>query len=143
MAALRVLAQMVAHQAVEAIEAFPHIHAVEAEVDLGRGAQPSGEFGRAVELGTVSPASFAADCFRGEIVPDHPESVVATAWLYESGLVEGARIWEESVVMPYYDSVLSLLNIREPIEQPEPDSNAEAELDPAEFTLARKLWPVK
>jgi hypothetical protein len=73
--------------------------------------KPSEEFGRAVELGEVSPGSFAADCFRGEPVPDHAESVAATAWLYESGLAEGARIFEESAAMPYYDAVLSLLTI--------------------------------
>ena len=101
------------------------------------------EFGRAVEIGPVSPDSFAADCFRGEAVPDHPESVPATAWLYDNKLIEGARIWEESVSVPYYDSVLSLLYIREPIEELEEESEEDAELDPAEFTLARKRWPVK
>jgi hypothetical protein len=102
----------------------------------------SGEFGRAVEIGPVSPESFAADCFHGEAVPDHPESVPATAWLYDNKLIEGARIWEESVSIPYYDSVLSLLYIREPIEVEE-GSEEDAELDPAEFTLSRKRWPVK
>ena len=104
--------------------------------------KPSDEFGRAVEIGPVSPHSFAADCFRGEAVPDHPESVPATAWLYGSKLIEGARIWEESVPVPYYDSVLSLLYIRDPVEELE-ESESDAELDPIEFTLARKHWPTK
>jgi hypothetical protein len=102
--------------------------------------KPSDEFERAVEMGPVSPDSFAADCFRGEAVPDHPESVPATAWLYDNKLTEGARIWEESVPIPYYDAALSLLYIREPIEESEEE---DAELDPAEFTLARRRWPVK
>jgi hypothetical protein len=103
----------------------------------------SEEFGRAVELGPVSPGSFAADCFRGEAVPDHPEPVAGTTWLYENGLVEGARVWEESVPIPYYNSVLSLVYIREPIEaEPEPPEE-EADLDPNEFTLDRKRWPKK
>jgi hypothetical protein len=102
--------------------------------------KPSDEFGRAVEIGPVSPDSFAADCFRGRAVPDHPESVPATAWLYDNKLIEGARLLEESVPVSYYDSVLSLLYIREPIEKEE--SEEDAELDPDEFTLGRKRWPV-
>jgi hypothetical protein len=103
----------------------------------------SEEFGRAVELGPVSPESFAADCFRAEVVPDHPEPVPATAWLYENGLAEGARIWEESVPIPCYESVLTLLYIRETIEAAEETAEEEAELDPTEFTLARTRWPKK
>lgn len=103
----------------------------------------SDEFGRAVEIGPVSPDTFAADCFRGKAVPDHPERVPATAWLYDNKLIEGARLWEESVPVPYYDSVLSLLYIRQPIEEVEGESEEDAELDPAEFTLARKRWPVR
>ena len=87
--------------------------------------------------------SFAADCFRNEPVPDHPESVPATAWLYENGLVNEARIWEESVPLPYYDSVLSLLYIRDSIEAQEDPPEEETGLDPEEFTLNRKRWPTK
>ncbi len=105
--------------------------------------QTSEEFGRAVELGPVSPESFAGDCFRDDTVPDHPESVPAAAWLYENGLVEGARIWEESVPIPHYDAVLSLLYMREPIETEAEPPEEEAELDPMEFTLGRKRWPKK
>src|ERR1017187_2381595 len=105
--------------------------------------RPSGEFGRSVELGPLAADSFAADCFRNEPVPDHPESVPATAWLYENGLVNGARIWEESVPLPYYDSVLSLLYIRDSIEAQEDPPEEETGLDPEEFTLNRKRWPTK
>jgi hypothetical protein len=103
----------------------------------------SDEFGRAIELGPVSPDSFAADCFRRETVPDHPESVKAAAWLYGQGLNEDARILEQSVPLPYYNAVLSLLYIRDPIEAAEEIAEEETELDPLEFTLARKRWPKK
>ncbi|MEK7996513.1 MAG: ImmA/IrrE family metallo-endopeptidase [Planctomycetota bacterium] len=105
--------------------------------------QTSEEFGRAVELGPVSPESFAGDCFRDDTVADHPESVPAAAWLYENGLVEGARIWEESITIPHYDAVLSLLYMREPIETEAEPPEEEAALDPMEFTLGRKRWPKK
>lgn len=103
----------------------------------------SEEFGRAVELGPLSAETFAADCFRGEAVPDHLESVPAAAWLYENNLIEDARVWEESVPIRYYSSVLSLLYIRETIEPEENTPDDEADLDPSEFTLARKRWPRK
>jgi hypothetical protein len=65
------------------------------------------------------------------------------AWLYDSKLIEGARLWEESMPVPYCDSVLYLLYIREAIEEVKEESEGDTELDPAEFTLARKRWPVR
>jgi hypothetical protein len=59
------------------------------------------------------------------------------------GKGECARLWEESVPVPYYDSVLSLLYVRQRIEELEEESEEDTELDPAEFTLARKRWPVR
>ena len=103
----------------------------------------SAEFGRAVELGPVAPESFARDCFQGRPVPARPEPVPASAWLYEVGLVEGARVWEESTPMPFYDAVLTLLYAREPVDSRENEDAVLDELDPEEFTLHRKRWPTK
>jgi hypothetical protein len=112
---------------------------------MGRRAwfQRSKEFGRAVELGSVSPQSFAHDCFCGTSVPTRPEPVPATAWLYEDGLVENARIWEESKPMPFYDAVLTLLYLREPVDHRSDSDEILEELDPSEFTLERTRWPTK
>jgi len=103
----------------------------------------SNEFGRAVELGPVSPYSFAHDCFAGTPVPSLAEPVPAAAWLYVENLNEDARIWEESVRMPSYDAVLSLLYLREPVDNREHEEDGLEELNPAEFTLSRKRWPTK
>jgi hypothetical protein len=105
--------------------------------------QRSHEFGRVVELGSVSPESFAHDCFRGTPVPAKPEPVPATAWLYEDGLLENARIWEESIPMPFYDAVLTLLYLREPVDHRTDSDEVLEELDPTEFTLRRTRWPTK
>lgn len=104
----------------------------------------SAEFVRWVRKGELDGATFAADCFKGRNVPQKLESVAASAWLFERGLKSEARIWEHSVSLPNYGAVLSLLVMREPVEQdgstfPTEDSD----LDPEEFTLRRKRWPTR
>jgi Zn-dependent peptidase ImmA (M78 family) len=100
----------------------------------------STEFERYVRLGDLDDQTFAADYFRGESVPDHFESVPATAWFYEQGLREDARIWEHSLWLPNYDATLTLLYIKEPIEHEDEEDPA---LDPEEFSMHRKRWPTK
>jgi hypothetical protein len=103
--------------------------------------KPSQEFERWIRKGEVRPESFAFDAFRGEPVPTSLESVPATAWLFEKGLRNDARILEQSVLLPNYDAVLTWLVIPEEIE--DWDDSAARELDPDEFTLHRKVWPAK
>jgi len=104
----------------------------------------SPEFSRWIRRGELSEETFAFDCFEGRRTPQKLESVPATAWLFEKGLEDGARIWEHSVPLPNYSAVLSLLVIRESIEGPEYlFDEEESELDPLEFTLSRKRWPSK
>jgi len=103
----------------------------------------SPEFHRGIELGPVAPESYAQDCFQGRSVPAKPEPVPASAWLYEDGLKEDARIWEESTPLPYYDAVLTLLYLREPVDNRDKHNDLVDELDPDEFTLRRKHWPTK
>ena len=103
----------------------------------------SEDFVRWVRKGHVSESSFAFDCFHGKKVPDRLEPVPASAWLFERGLKEGAKIWEQSVALPGYSAVLSLLIIREAIEAWDDHPDSLDELDPREFTLNRKNWPSK
>ncbi len=50
-------------------------------------------------------------------------------------------VWEESIPLPAYDAVLSLIRIDEIIEKKtEYGDDDEAPLDPQEFTLKRARW---
>ena len=103
--------------------------------------KPSDEFVRWVRKGQVDPDSFAFDAFQGKSVPTSFESVPASAWLFEKGLLPDARILEHSVPLPAYEAVLTLLLIPEPIEESDRADAAREDLDPEEFTLRRKAWP--
>lgn len=98
----------------------------------------SSEFERWVRKGELSSESFAFDAFRGKTIPTTFERVPASAWLFEKGLRSDAEIMEQSVLLPNYHAVLTLLMIIEEIEEWD---NGEQELDPEEFTLRRKRWP--
>ncbi len=92
-----------------------------------------------VEAGTV-----AFDCCAEREVPSAPVPVAASLWLASGNLLAGAQIWEESVLLPYYETVFSLLWIKDRIERrTEWDEEEEKPLDPQEFTLQRKRWPRK
>ena len=86
--------------------------------------------------------SYAYNCYEGEEVPKRPESVPADAWIDSANLVDGARIFEESRSLPSYDSVLTLLWVKENIQKrSEHDQESEEPLDPLDFTVFRKRWP--
>jgi hypothetical protein len=91
---------------------------------------------------TIEQASYASNCFKGERVPSAPEPVPADAWIDSFNLKAGSIIHEESRFLPSYDSVLTLLWIKENI-QKESDYQEEEDpsMDPNEFTLDRKEWP--
>lgn len=104
----------------------------------------SEEFGRAIELGSLSPATFAYDCFHDQDVPQRLEAVPAEAWLYNSNLRGNAKIFEQSLYLPFYESVLSLLYLKDRVEERDDfDEGREAEMDPEEFTIHRQRWPSK
>ena len=68
----------------------------------------------------------------------------AKSWLYDSNLKDDAKILEQSVYLPFYTSVLSLLYLREQVERrSDLDEEDESELDPNEFTVYRQKWPRK
>jgi hypothetical protein len=90
----------------------------------------------------IENASYASNCFKGEKVPSAPEPVPASAWIDSLNLKEGSVIHEESRSLPSYDSVLTLLWIKDNIQkrsdyQEEDDTS----IDPNEFTVYRKQWP--
>ena len=101
----------------------------------------SQEFYRWVRKGPLDPASFAYDAFQGLSVPNSLESVPASAWLFNKGLLEDARILEHSRYLPTYNAVLSWLAIPERIEDWDEAEKDAFGLDPEEFTLYRKRWP--
>ncbi len=53
----------------------------------------------------IEQASYAYNCFKGEVVPSHPELVSAEAWIDSWNLIQGSRIYEESRALPSYGSV--------------------------------------
>jgi hypothetical protein len=65
----------------------------------------------------LSPGTYAADFFKGERLPVGMLDVKATAWLEGKRIDSSKLIKEESVAMPSYDSVLTLLWIDKDIDQ--------------------------
>lgn len=64
----------------------------------------------------VSPATYAADFFKGERLSAGMQDVKATAWLEGKRIDSSKMIREESIAMPSYDSVLTLLWIDKDID---------------------------
>jgi hypothetical protein len=92
----------------------------------------------------VPQGSYARAAYEGKDVPGDPEPVAADEWIDNWNLREGAEIWEQSLRLHSYDSVITLLWIKREIVQTttEEDSLLD-ELDPEDFTLRRKRWPGK
>lgn len=65
----------------------------------------------------LDPATYAADYFRGESLPGGMRAVRSTAWLEGSRLDANKMILEDSIAMPTYSSVLTLLWIDKDIDQ--------------------------
>lgn len=105
----------------------------------------SEDFGFHIKVGDdVEAGTVAFDCCAEREVPSAPVPVAASLWLASGNLLAGAQIWEESVLLPYYETVFSLLWIKDRIERrTEWDEEQEEPLDPQEFTLHRKRWPRK
>lgn len=65
----------------------------------------------------LNPGTYAADFFRGEHLPAGMREVKATAWLEGKRIDSSKTIMEESIPMPSYGSVLTLLWIDKDIDQ--------------------------
>jgi hypothetical protein len=84
------------------------------------------ERGKYLEKGTLAQAFFAG-AGREE---GSPQPVPANLWLDNRHLNEGAEIWEQSIFLRNYRSVLSLLWIKEPITTEDESRDLLPELDP-------------
>ena len=92
----------------------------------------------------VPDASYAMAAFRDQQFPTQPEPVAAHEWIEDTRLREHAEIWEQSLKLRSYESVITLLWVRRPIFDERSDEDTLLpELDPEEFTLRRKRWPGK
>lgn len=66
---------------------------------------------------SLDPATYAADFFKSEPLPDGMRDVKATAWLEGKRIDSSKTIMEESIAMPFYGSVLTMLWIDKDIDQ--------------------------
>lgn len=70
----------------------------------------SEDFGHGIPFNTpLDPQSYAYDAARGKAVPGEPEALSATAWLGGKRIDDEDDIYEESVPMPSFNAVLTLL----------------------------------
>jgi IrrE N-terminal-like domain len=90
----------------------------------------------------LSSDSLAAKLMRGSAERELDGSVPAQAWVNVNYMNAGATIWEDSIHLPYYQSVLTILTITKPLGgiRHEDDAALE-ELNPHEFTIGRRRWP--
>ncbi|HEY2972324.1 MAG TPA: hypothetical protein VGJ48_07410 [Pyrinomonadaceae bacterium] len=63
----------------------------------------------------MSDESYAARLFSGTQVDEPFGAVPAEAWLDAENLSSDARIWEDSILMPYYNSAITILTIHKPL----------------------------
>jgi hypothetical protein len=63
----------------------------------------------------VSDESYAAQLFSGTHVDEPFGAVPADAWLEAEDLPSDARIWEDSILMPSYNSAITILTIHKPM----------------------------
>lgn len=102
--------------------------------------KPSAEFGFFLKRGKViEKGTQAFECFSGSRTHTNPEPVAADLWLDERVVRENSSLWEHSIGLPFYDSVLSLLWIKDRIDKYSDYDEPEAEdLDPYRFDSARR-----
>jgi hypothetical protein len=102
--------------------------------------KPSPEFGFFLKRGSeIAKGTQAWECFSGTRTHTSPEPVEAHLWLDERVVPKGALLWEHSVGLPNYESVLSLLWIKDRIERySDYDEPETEEIDPYRFDSLRK-----
>jgi IrrE N-terminal-like domain len=106
---------------------------------------PSPKFAYWIAVGErVGVDTIAGRLFEGKGQPSGMVEVPAEEWITSKWLTNDAVISEQSLLLPQYDSCLSLLWVRHEIEQrPKDEDGLLEELDPSEFTLDRRNWPGK
>jgi hypothetical protein len=102
--------------------------------------KPSPEFGFYLKRGwEIAKGTQAWECFSGTRTHTSPEPVDAHLWLDDRVVLEGAVLWEHSIGLPNYVSVLSLLWIKDRIERySDYDEPETEEIDPYRFNSLRK-----
>lgn len=76
------------------------------------------DFGYFISPGEkLDPGTYAADYFKGDKLPTGMHAVKAAAWLQSRKIERGITIMEDSLAMPFYNSVLTLLWIDKDIDQ--------------------------
>jgi hypothetical protein len=63
----------------------------------------------------VSDMSYAAQLFSGTRVDEPFGAVPADAWLETENLPSNATIWEDSILLPFYNSTLTILTVHKPL----------------------------
>jgi len=105
---------------------------------------PSKEFGFHIAHGRpLDKNSLAIDYFEQGNIDERMQSVLASAWVKNSRIQQGACIKEHSIAQPNYNCVLTLLWIDEDIDRRysvEEDDEEEQELDLDHFTPDGKRW---
>ena len=64
----------------------------------------------------VSTDSFAGQIFSNPNLREQDGAVPADAWLQSDNLLPDARIWEDSIFLPYYNTTITILTIHRQIE---------------------------
>lgn len=89
----------------------------------------------------LSPGSLASDLTKNLGDGRASGLIPAEVWLGDSQLKVGTTIYEDSIRQSHYDSVLTILTIHERDQELSEEDELLEDLDPDEFTLARRRWP--
>lgn len=65
----------------------------------------------------VSNESYAGQLFSGKDLEEPNGAVPADAWLESENLPSDARIWEDSMLLPYYNSTITILTIHKQLRE--------------------------
>jgi len=92
---------------------------------------------------SLNPQSLASKLRTTHVSERISGLVDAVVWIEDRNLKQGAKIHEDSILQPHYDSVLTILTINGAIVDRNEDETAELleDLDPDEFTIHRRKWP--
>lgn len=89
-----------------------------------------------------APASVAGRLFAGELIVSGAEEVDSDLWFYPSQAQRVSVLVEDSIPLPNYGAVFTLLWIVQIEKSPGTEEEEPLEeLDPNEFTLQRTRWP--
>jgi len=64
-----------------------------------------------IRSGKLSQEAFATHLFRQAETRQQDGAVPADAWLEDEGLSSDARIWEDSILLPHYNTAITILTI--------------------------------